>query len=143
MLEKYAVHLGGGQSHRFGLDDGVVIRANHIAIAGGIATAVKRAKDRLGRQHKIEVQVSRETDLREALADGADMLFIENLPPEEVARLVAVARELSSAVTIECSGDVTLENVRDYAEAGVDMIGVDALTNSARAMNVSFQLQPF
>jgi nicotinate-nucleotide pyrophosphorylase (carboxylating) len=81
--------------------------------------------------------------LREALANGADMLFIENLPPEEVARLVAVARELSPAVTIECSGDVTLENVRDYAEAGVDMIGVDALTNSARAMNVSFQLQPF
>lgn len=143
MLEKYAVHMGGGQSHRFGLDDGVVIRANHIAIAGGIATAVKKAKDRLRHQHKIEVQVSRETDLRESLANGADILFIENLPPEEVARLVAVARELSPAVTIECSGNVTLENVRDYAEAGVDTIGVDALTNSARAMNVSFQLQPF
>jgi nicotinate-nucleotide pyrophosphorylase (carboxylating) len=143
MLEKYAVHLGGGQSHRFGLDDGVVIRVNHIAIAGGIATAVKKAKDRLRHRHKIEVQVSRESDLREALTNGADILFLENLPPEEVARLVAVARELSPAVTIECSGNVTVENVRDYAEAGADMISVDALTNSARAMNVSFQLQPF
>ncbi len=142
MLEKYAVHLGGGQSHRFGLDDGVVIRANHIAIAGGIATAVKKAKDGLRHRHKIEVQVSRESDLREALTNGADILFIENLPPEEVALLVAVARELSPAVTIEYSGNLTVENVRNYAEAGVDMISVDALTNSARAMNVSFQLQP-
>jgi len=143
MLEKYAVHLGGGHSHRFGLDDGVVIKANHIAIAGGIATAVKKAKERLRHLHKIEVQISRENELREALTNGADILLIENLPPEEVARLTSLARDLSPAITIEYSGNITLENVCAYAEAGADIISIDALTNSARATNVSFQLQPF
>ena len=143
ILEKYAVHLGGGHSRRFGLDDGVVIKSNHIAIAGGSASAVKKAKEKLGHLHKIEVQVSRENDLREALTNGADILFLENLPPEEVARLTSLARDLSPTITIEYSGNITLENVRAYAEAGADMISIDALTNSTRAMNVSFQVQPF
>jgi nicotinate-nucleotide pyrophosphorylase (carboxylating) len=143
LLEKYAVHLGGGGSHRFALDDGVIIKANHIALVGGIGEAVKRAKEKLGQLHKIEVQVTNEHDVSEALKYGADLLLFENLAPAEVAQLSATARELSPAVTIECTGDITLENVRGLAEAGADLIGVSELTNSARVMNITFQVQPF
>ena len=142
MLEKYAVLLGGGRNHRFGLDDGVVIKANHIAVAGGIAEAVKKAKEKLGRLQKIEVQVTNERELRDALKHEADILLLADLAVEEVASLIKIARELSSAVTIECSGSVSIENVRSYADAGADLISIGALTNSARAMNLSFQIQP-
>jgi nicotinate-nucleotide pyrophosphorylase (carboxylating) len=143
MLEKYAVLLGGGYNHRYGLDDGVVIRSNHVSIAGGLSAAVKNAKESLGRLHKIEVQVTTEIELREALENGADILLFEHLPPDEVARLVLLARELYPAVTVQCNGGVTLENVRAYAETGADMIGINTLTDSARAVEISFQIQPF
>jgi nicotinate-nucleotide pyrophosphorylase (carboxylating) len=143
LLEKYAVHLGGGSSHRFGLDDGVVIKANHIAVVGGIGEAVRKAKEKLGQLHKIEVQVTSEQDVREALKYGADLLLFENLAGAEVARLTTMARELSPAVTIECSGEITLENVRALAEGGADLVSIGGLTNSARVMNVTFQVQPF
>ena len=143
MLERYAVLLGGGSSQRFGLDDGVVITANHIAVAGGIAAAVKDAKAQQGQLHKIEVQVANASDLREALSNGADNLLLENLSPEEVARLTILAKDLSPTVSVKCAGNITLENIRSYAEAAPIPIGVSALTNSARAMDVSFQLQPF
>jgi nicotinate-nucleotide pyrophosphorylase (carboxylating) len=143
MLEKYAVLLGGGCNHRYGLDDGVVIRANHAAIAGGLAAAVKSAKENLGRVHKIEVQVTTEGELRDALANGADMIILENTPAEEVGRLVSIAREKGSDITIQCTGPFTLENVRSYAEAGADLIGIGALTSSARAMEIAFQVQPY
>jgi nicotinate-nucleotide pyrophosphorylase (carboxylating) len=141
MLEKYAVLLGGGHNHRFGLDDGVIIKSNHIAVAGGIAEAVKKAKEKLGRLQKIEVQVNNEREVREALKHQPDILLLADLAVEETGRLATMARELSSTVTIECSGDITLENVRSYAEAGADLISIGALTNSARAMNLSFQIQ--
>jgi len=141
MLEKYAVLLGGGCNHRYGLDDGVVIRANHCAIAGGLTVAVKHAKENLGRVHKIEVQVSTEDEVREALANGADIIILENLSPEEVKKRVSIARQAQSQVTIQCTGDITLENVRAYAEAGVDMIAIGSLTSSARAMRITFQIQ--
>lgn len=143
MLEKYAVLLGGGYNHRYGLDDGVVIRSNHVSIAGGLSAAVKNAKENLGRLHKIEVQVTTEMELREALENGADILLFEHLPPDEVARFVLLARGLEPAVTVQCNGGVTLENVRAYAEAGADMIGINTLTDSARAVEISFQIQPF
>lgn len=142
MLEKYAVVVGGGQNHRFGLDDGVLIKDNHIALAGGVATAVERARRSVGHLHKIEVEVSNERDMREAIASGADILLIDNLTPEETARLVRIARELAPHVLIEASGGITLENVRAYAETGVDFISVGALTHSARAMDISFKIQP-
>lgn len=141
MLEKYAVLLGGGCNHRYGLDDGVVIRANHCAIAGGLTAAVKQAKENLGRVHKIEVQVSTEDEVREALVNGADIIILENLSPEEVKKRVEVARQAQSQVTIQCTGDITLENIRSYAEAGVDMIAPGSLTSSARAMAITLQIQ--
>jgi nicotinate-nucleotide pyrophosphorylase (carboxylating) len=142
MLEKYAVQAGGGRNHRFGLDDGVLIKDNHIALAGGVGAAVERAKRAVGHLHKIEVEVSTERDLREAVSAGADILLLDNLAPEETRRMVELARALSPQVLLESSGGIALENVRAYAEAGVDLISIGALTHSARAMDISFKLQP-
>jgi len=142
MLEKYAVLAGGARNHRFGLDDGVLIKDNHIALAGGVATAVERARDSVGHLHKVEVEVSSERDLREAIGAGADIILLDNRTPEETSRLVAVARELDPGVLLESSGGITLENVRAYAEAGVDLISVGSLTHSARAVDISFKIQP-
>jgi len=141
MLEKYAVLLGGGRNHRYGLDDGVFIKANHATVTGSVGAAVKSAREKIGHLHKIAVQVSNELDMREAIENGADALSIEGLTPEETARLVAVARELAAKVTLEASGKITLENVRAYSQAGVDLISIGALTQSVRAMNISFQMQ--
>jgi nicotinate-nucleotide pyrophosphorylase (carboxylating) len=142
MLEKYAVQAGGGRNHRFGLDDGVLIKDNHVALAGGVGAAVKRAKESVGHLHKIEVEVSTERDLREAIEEGADILLLDNLTPEETARLVSLVRESAPGVLVESSGGITIENVRAYAEAGVDLVSVGALTHSARAMDISFKIQP-
>jgi nicotinate-nucleotide pyrophosphorylase (carboxylating) len=141
MLEKYAVLSGGGRNHRFGLDDGVLIKDNHIALAGGVSTAVQRAREKVGHLHKVEVEVSNERDLREAIASGADIILLDNLTPDETARMVIMARELAPQVTLESSGGITLENVRAYAEAGTDLISIGALTHSARAMDISFKIQ--
>lgn len=143
MLEKYAVLLGGGHNHRFGLDDAVVIKANHTVVCGGVGEAVRKAKEGLGHVHKIQVQVANENEIREALKQGADTLLLDGFTPEEASRMIATARDLSAAVSIECSGVITLENVRAYAEAGADLISIGAITNSARAMNMSFQIQPY
>jgi nicotinate-nucleotide pyrophosphorylase (carboxylating) len=142
MLEKYAVVAGGGRNHRFGLDDGVLIKDNHVALAGGVGAAVERARRAVGHLHKIEVEVTNERELREALSSGADTLLLDNQTPEETARLVQIARELAPQVLLESSGGITLENVRDYAAAGVDLISIGALTHSARAMDISFKIQP-
>ncbi len=143
MLEKYAVLLGGGRNHRYGLDDAVVIKANHVMVSGGIASAVKRAKEKLGHLHKIEIEVQNERDIADALENGADMLLFDGLRTDAVTRLVSVAREIDSDIKIECAGAITLDNVHSYAEAGADLISIGELTNSARAMNVSFQIQPY
>jgi nicotinate-nucleotide pyrophosphorylase (carboxylating) len=141
MLEKYAVLTGGARNHRFGLDDGVLIKDNHIALAGGVATAVGRARKAVGHLHKVEVEVTKESDLREAIEAGADILLLDNRTPEETRQLVELARRLAPQVLLESSGGVTLETVRAYAEAGVDLISVGALTHSARAMDISFKIQ--
>jgi nicotinate-nucleotide pyrophosphorylase (carboxylating) len=141
MLEKYAVVSGGARNHRLGLDDGVLIKDNHIALSGGVAAAVERARAAAGHLHKIEIEVSTEKDLREAIKAGADILLLDNLSPEETAKMVSLARELASHVTLESSGGISLENVRAYAEAGVDLISIGALTHSARAVDISFKIQ--
>ena len=142
-LERYAVELGGGYNSRFGLDDGVVVTSNHVSILGSVAGAVKTAKEKLGYLHKVAVQVASENDISEAINAGADVLVIEDLGAKEFAQLAANARELSSAIAIECAGKITPENVREYAEAGAQLIRVEALTNAAPAANISFKVQPF
>jgi nicotinate-nucleotide pyrophosphorylase (carboxylating) len=142
LLERYAVELGGGANARFGLDDGVVVTSNHIAILGGVGAAVRSAKEKLGYLHKVGVQIVNETDLREAIEAGADVVVFENLSAEEAARLASTAKELSESVVVECAGKISLENVRQYAEAGARLISVESLTN-APAMNITFKVQPF
>jgi len=141
LLEKYAVTIGGGKNHRMGLDDGVLIKDNHIALAGGVKAAVTAAKKTAGHLHKIEVEVTNWAQLREALQAGADILLLDNQSPEEAAKLVRMARDINSSVIIEASGGMDLDRVRSYAEAGVDLISVGRLTHSARAVDISFKIQ--
>ncbi len=141
MLEKYAVTVGGGKNHRFGLDDGVLIKDNHIALAGGITDAVVKAKQTVGHLHKIEVEISNWAQLREALEAGADIVLLDNQTPEEAAKLVQMARQINPAVLLEASGGMDLDLVRSFAEAGVDLISVGRLTHSARAVDISFKIQ--
>lgn len=141
MLEKYAVTVGGGKNHRMGLDDGVLIKDNHIALAGGITAAVKAAKSRVGYLHKIEVEISNWAQLREAINAGAEIVMLDNQTPDEAAKLVQMARGINPAVLIEASGGMDLDRVRSFAEAGVDLISVGRLTHSARAVDISFKIQ--
>jgi nicotinate-nucleotide pyrophosphorylase (carboxylating) len=141
MLEKYAVTVGGGKNHRMGLDDGVLIKDNHIALAGGITEAVSAAKARVGHLHKIEVEISNWAQLREAIEAGAEIVMLDNQTPEEAAKLVQMARNINPSVLIEASGGMDLDRVRSFAEAGVDLISVGRLTHSARAVDISFKIQ--
>lgn len=141
MLEKYAVTVGGGKNHRLGLDDGVLIKDNHIALAGGVKAAVRAAKEKVGHLHKVEVEISNWAQLREAIEAGADIVMLDNQTPEEAAKLVEMSHSLNPAVLIEASGNMSLETVRGYAEAGVDLISVGKITHSARAVDISFKIQ--
>lgn len=141
LLEKYAVTVGGGKNHRMGLDDGVLIKDNHITLAGGITEAVTAAKQKVGHLHKIEIEIMNWAQLREAIEAGADIILLDNQTPEEAAKLVSMARDLNPAVMTEASGGMDLDRVRSFAEAGVDLISVGRLTHSARAVDISFKIQ--
>jgi nicotinate-nucleotide pyrophosphorylase (carboxylating) len=141
LLEKYAVTIGGGRNHRMGLDDGVLIKDNHISLAGGVTEAVSAAKGSVGLLHKIEVEVTNWAQLREAISAGADIILLDNQSPEETAKLVQMSRDMNPDVLIEASGGMDRDGVRAYAEAGVDLISVGRLTHSARAVDISFKIQ--
>ncbi len=139
-LEKYAVRCGGGENHRMGLYDMVLIKDNHIALAGGIAEAVRRVRERMGTDKlKVEVEVRTLEELEEALASGVDRVLLDNMSPEEVKEAVRFVRSRGE-VEVEASGGISLENVRAYAEAGVDYISVGALTHSADALDISMDI---
>ncbi|HEU5239687.1 MAG TPA: carboxylating nicotinate-nucleotide diphosphorylase [Pyrinomonadaceae bacterium] len=142
MLEKYAVLLGGGINHRYGLDDGICIKANHAAIAGGLGEAVKQASEKIGHVHRIAAEVSSRGEIKEAVEAGATVLVLNEASPQRVHEQIEFGRELSPSITFEVSGDIDLENVLSYAEAGADIIRVDALTQSVRAKMITFQIQP-
>lgn len=142
MLEKYSVAVGGCKNHRFGLDDGVLIKDNHISLAGGVREAIKAAKSAVGHLHKIEIEVTHWAQLREAIQSGADIVMLDNQTPGEAAKLVEMARELDPDVLLESSGGMDLGSVRAYAEAGVDLISVGKLTHSARSVDISFKISP-
>jgi len=141
VLEKYAVTVGGGKNHRMGLDDGVLIKDNHIALAGGITEAVNSAKASVGHLHKIEVEVTNWAQLREAIEAGAEIVMLDNQTPDEAAKLVQMARDMNPKVLIEASGSMDLDRVRSFAEAGVDLISVGRITHSAKAVDISFKIQ--
>jgi len=134
-LEKHAVATGGGRNHRFGLDDGVLVKDNHLRAAGSVASAVERL--RAVTPLPIEVECDTLEQVSEALAAGAEAILLDNMSPDQLRSAVALAR---GHARLEASGGVTLENVRAVAETGVDEISVGALTHSARSLDVSLEL---
>jgi len=141
-LDKYAVRCGGGQNHRLDLSDGVLIKNNHIALAGGVAQALARAhKNRRGEQ-LIEIEVRSLDELEQALEHGAEAVLLDNMPVDEVKRAVERCSHAGRRIPIEASGGITLENVRAYAETGVNFISVGALTHSAKAVDLSMRVGP-
>lgn len=132
-LEKYAVRCGGGMNHRFGLDDAILIKDNHVAAAGGVAAALTRAKAAAPHLMKIEVEVDGLDQLREALPLGPDVIMLDNFSLEDLRAAVAL---VAGRVTLEASGGVNLSTVRAIAETGVDVISVGALTHSAPVLDI-------
>lgn len=139
ILEKYAVSMGGGTNHRMGLDDGILIKNNHLAIAGGIRAAIQRVRTGQSAGMPVEVEVRNLQDLEEAIGAGADIVLLDNMSPDEVAACVSLAR---GRVLLEVSGGVNLENIYAYAETGVDKISLGALTHSAPAVDINFLIEP-
>jgi nicotinate-nucleotide pyrophosphorylase (carboxylating) len=137
-LEKHAVRAGGGSSHRYGLDDAVLIKDNHVALAGGIAEAVRRARASVGHVVKVEVEVDTLDQLDEALAAGAEAVLLDNMDLPTLRE--AVSRARGRAVT-EASGGIRPENVRAVAETGVDLVSLGWLTHSAPALDVALDVE--
>jgi nicotinate-nucleotide pyrophosphorylase (carboxylating) len=165
-LEKYAVRCAGGANHRFGLFDAVLIKENHIAAAGGVGEALRRAQEFVAAlepvtahatayesfapdaeakgaadELQVQIEVRNEAELREALAAGAESVLLDNQTPESARSLIAVARREQAKCVIEISGGVTLANVRAFAEAGPDFIAIGALTHSAPAADFSLLIE--
>ena len=131
--EKYAVRAGGGANHRFGLDDAVLIKDNHIAIAGGVAIAIRRARAQIGHLVKIEVEVDTLAQLEEALAERPDAVLLDNMAPDMLREAVAL---IDGRAIAEASGRITAETAPAIAEAGVDLISAGWLTHSARVLDI-------
>lgn len=140
VIDKYAVRCGGGQNHRLDLSDGALIKNNHIALAGGIVPVLERAaRNRRGTQ-LIEVEVRTLDELEDALAHGAEAILLDNMSPEDVRRAVERCARLEHQIPLECSGGIRLENVRAYAETGVDFISIGVLTHSPQAADMSLRV---
>ncbi len=141
-FEKYAVRAGGGRNHRMGLDDAILIKDNHVRIAGGIAAAIRAASAKRDGVRWLEVEVTNMAELEEAVAERPDVILVDNFNPAQARDAVAAvrARHLQKPIRIEASGGITLETVREFAEAGVDWISVGALTHSAPASDISLEI---
>jgi len=137
VLEKYAVRVGGGSNHRFGLFDGILIKDNHIATAGSISKAVERLKSHVPHTVRIEVEVTDIQGLEEAINAGADAVLLDNMSLEEMSSAVSIA---GGRVILEASGGVTLESIGEIAKTGVGLISVGALTHSARSVDISLEV---
>lgn len=133
MLEKYAVTCGGGRSHRLGLDNGIMLKDNHIAVAGGIAAAVKRAKSFAPMLIKIEVECDRLDQVNEALEAGVDVIMLDNMSNDDMREAVRI---VGGRIPLECSGGVRLDTIRGKAETGVDFVSVGRITQSATCVDI-------
>jgi len=138
LLEKYAVRTGGALNHRMGLSDGILIKDNHIAAVGSLTEAVSRAKANAGHLWRVEVEVGSLEEFREALAAGADLVLLDNMSNEDMAR---ASLERPNGVLLEASGGMKPGSLRAVAQTGVDFISVGALTHSARAVDISFEIE--
>jgi len=143
-LEKYAVRVGGGKNHRKDLGEAVLIKENHIRLAGGVSAALTGAQSAKGRARWIEIEVTNLDELSAALVHNPDVILLDNMSPSLVRQAVGVVRKHSAPnkIRTEASGGIALDNVREFAEAGVDWISVGALTHSAPAMDLSFEIEP-
>ncbi len=136
-LEKEAVRAGGGVNHRFSLGDGILVKDNHVAACGGVGEAVRRARSRGGTMLRVEVEVVDLPGLDEAIAAGADIVLLDNMTDDAMAEAV---RRAAGRVLLEASGNMTLERLPRVAATGVDFVSMGALTHSARAVDVSFEI---
>lgn len=136
-MEKYAVKIGGGSNHRFALYDAILIKDNHIKIAGSVEDAVIKAK-KSSIYHKIEVEVKNIEELEKAIQAGADIVMLDNMDVETMKKAVEIAKD---RVLIEASGGVNLDNIREIALTGVDFISIGALTHSAKAVDISMKIR--
>nr|MBA2301976.1 carboxylating nicotinate-nucleotide diphosphorylase [Acidobacteriota bacterium] len=137
-LEKYAVRAGGGTNHRSGLDDAILVKDNHIRLAGGVARAIERMRA-ARREMPIEIEAQSLAQVDEALAGGADMILLDNLPIEQAREAV---RRIARRAKVEISGGVTLDRIPELASTGADYVSVGALTHSAPAADLSFEIEP-
>ena len=138
VLEKYAVRCGGGANHRFGLDDAVLIKDNHLALAGSVHDAVAAVRANVGHMVKIQIEVDTLAQLSEALEEPIDAVLLDNMSPDQLAEAV---RLVEGRVLTEASGGVRLETIRAIAESGVDMISLGSLTNSAPTLDLGLDIQ--
>ncbi len=140
MLEKYAVRTGGGFNHRFGLYDGVMIKDNHISFAGSITNAVQRVREKLGHMVKIEVEIETKDQLLEAIEAGVDVIMFDNRSPQEIKEWISLVPD---GIVTEASGGITLENLADYKDTGVDVISLGFLTHTVKSLDISVKMNVF
>lgn len=138
MIEKYAVRCGGGYNHRFGLYDGIMLKDNHIASSGSIFEAVKKVRAHAGHMIKVEVEIESEEQLLEAIEAKADIIMFDNRTPEEVK---AFASLTPPSIITEASGGITLQNLAEYGDTGVDFISLGMLTHSAKSLDLSMNAE--
>ncbi len=138
ILEKYAVKLGGGKNHRFGLDDAILIKDNHIKLAGGIKAAINLVKESVSSYKKIEVEVESLEQVKEAISAKADIIMLDNMSYAMLEEAVAI---ISGQAIIEASGNITKENIVEVAKRGVDVISLGCLTHSVKALDISLNFK--
>ncbi len=137
VLEKYAVRVGGGHNHRFNLADGILIKDNHIAACGSIKEATKRARSQAPHTLKIEVEAENIAQVQECLACAVEIIMLDNMNPAQLREAVKIAK---GKALLEASGGVNIDNIREIAESGIDLISIGALTHSAPAVDISMRL---
>jgi nicotinate-nucleotide pyrophosphorylase (carboxylating) len=141
ILEKYAVRMGGGSNHRFDLGSGVLIKDNHLAVAGSVTQAIRQAKARVPHSLKIEVEVDTLAQLDEALAEGVDIVLLDNFGEQDLQTALAAVRKAQARPLVEVSGGVTLARIPELARLGVDLVSVGALTHSAPAVDLALDME--
>jgi len=140
VLEKYAVRMGGGFSHRFGLDSGILIKDNHIRICGSLKKAVERIRQAIPPFWKIEVEADGLSEVKEAVELGVEAIMLDNMGLKEIKKAVDLIRQQAKEIIIEASGGINLENVAEVAKSGVDLISVGSLTKAAKNLNMHLEI---
>lgn len=140
LLDKYAVRCGGGENHRLDLSDGILIKNNHISLGGGLPRVLSLAIAARQAGQRIHCEVRNFEELEQAIAGGADSLLLDNMTPQQIRKAAGIVRDHGRKIPLEASGGITLDNVREYAQAGVDYISVGALTHSAAAVDLSMRI---